>query len=167
MIGSSARIEPNISRNGKDIPSFFQCEVGGNKSTAPFCRLHHKDTPAHSRDNPVPRGELPPQRRRPRRVFRNNRAAIINDFLEQIFIFRRIYMIQPAGKRHHRRAFSAQCPFMRSAVDSSCAAGNHRHSIFGQTAGYPFCRLQTIRRRFPRAYNRHRLLKNGIISFIK
>ena len=76
-------------------------------------------------------------------------------------------MIQPAGKRHHRRAFSAQCPFMRSAVDPPRAAGNHRHSIFGQTAGYPFCRLQTIRCRFPRAYNRHRLLKNRIISFIK
>ena len=58
-------------------------------------------------------------------------------------------MIQPAGKRHHRRAFSAQCPFMRSAVDPPRAAGNHRHSIFSQTVGYPFCRLHAIRRRFP------------------
>ena len=38
--------------------------------------------PAHPRDNPVPCGKLPPQRRRPRRVFRNNRAAIINNLLK-------------------------------------------------------------------------------------
>src|SRR5208282_2463987 len=115
-----------------DLSILLKRHPGGYKRAAFLGRLDHDYAETKAGNQPIARGEVLGEGRSPERKLRNQAAAVLNDCLRQLAVFRRIDDVDPTAHHADSATVAVERPLMGLRVDTACEAAHDSEALGGE-----------------------------------